>query len=95
MALWSIDNSQSADNVLAESVPSIAPLCKFRNTTALNESSVKVRDLAYNTQYAVSVVYVHAHLYYCIVYQNLAALQTGTCAATVHIWDCYTLQQAS
>jgi len=55
MALWSIDSGQSVDHVLAESVPSVAPLCKFRNTSALNENGIKVRDLAYNSQYAVSV----------------------------------------
>jgi len=55
MALWSIDSGQSVDHVLAEYVPSIVPLCKFRNTSAVNENGIKVRDLAYNSQYTVRV----------------------------------------
>jgi len=69
MALWSIDSGQSVDHVLAESVPSVAPLCKFRNTSALNENGVKVRDLAYNSQFAVSVCacicMLHTTVSYC------------------------------
>jgi len=55
MALWSTEYDHYTDTALADSVPSIAPLCKFRNISG-SEGNTKVRDLAYNSHDAVNYV---------------------------------------
>ena len=54
MALWSTEHEHYTNNVLADCVPSILPLCKFRNISGPTEGSCKVRDLAYNSHDVVN-----------------------------------------
>ena len=56
MALWSTDHDQYPDNVIADCVPSMLPLCKFRNISGPSEGNCKVRDLAYNSRDVVNYV---------------------------------------
>ena len=56
MALWSTDHDQYTDNVLADCVPSMLPLCKFRNISGPSEGNCKVRDLAYDSRDVVNYV---------------------------------------
>ena len=56
MALWSTDHDQYTDNVFADCVPSMLPLCKFRNTSGTSEGNCKVRDLAYDSRDVVNYV---------------------------------------
>ena len=62
MALWSTEHEHYTDNVLADCVPSILPLCKFRNITGQTEGSCKVRDLTYNSHDVVK--YLHPLKYF-------------------------------
>ena len=64
MALWSTDYEHYSDTVLADCVPSILPLCKFRNISLPNEGNCKVRDLAYNSRDVVNNVNYLRYLHY-------------------------------